>query len=577
VLTVSGAGYTVGAGLSLDALASRVSFAGTGYTLNTSVALAAGQRLDLAGTWALAAGQSVTATGATLNLGDQSNNSSNAWSNAGSITATNSTTNLGGTFTLAALGTFNRSGGAVNLVGTLDNTGTTLALSPATGSWDLVGGTVKNGTYAASGGAELVFTGSGGTLDGVTAASDLDLTQGPGQAYAFVADGLTLASNATVRLGNAPGTTSGQLDFTNTQTLGGSGTVLFGKSGSNSLRANASGAGATLTVGPGVTVRGSSGSLTNYYGGGAIVNQGTILADDSGGAAGPYAYDRGFSGGNTASTADAIDTGGVTDPAPQAVYQTGRYAGSFSYALGGLTPGAGYTVRLDFAEFAWGSAGQRLFSVALNGTQVLSNFDIFAAAGGKDRAIAESFPATADGGGTITVAFTASRDNALINGIAVLSGGAVVQAVNCGELAGGTITVNPNTFTNQGTLQASNGETVSVSNFQPNAGKMIADVGSTIAITGNFTQAAAGTLTVNVGGTGSGQFGHVTVSQAATLAGTLNVAVVNGFTPSSGNQFTIITDASQSGTFGTLNLPPLDGGLAFHVTYDTKDVMLGVS
>ena len=42
----------------------------------------------------------------------------------------------------------------------------------------------------------------------------------------------------------------------------------------------------------------------------------------------------------------------------------------------------------------------------------------------------------------------------MVNGIEVLSGSTVVQAINCGQLAGGTITINPSTFTNQGTLQA---------------------------------------------------------------------------------------------------------------------------
>ncbi len=60
----------------------------------------------------------------------------------GTITATNSTVNLGGNFTLAGLGSFTRSGGTVNLTGTLNNTGTTLAFTAATGSWDLVGGTI---------------------------------------------------------------------------------------------------------------------------------------------------------------------------------------------------------------------------------------------------------------------------------------------------------------------------------------------------------------------------------------------------------------------------------------------------
>ena len=50
-----------------------------------------------------------------------------AWTNVGSISVTNSTTSLGGSLTLASLGSFTRSGGTVILSGTLDNSGTTLS------------------------------------------------------------------------------------------------------------------------------------------------------------------------------------------------------------------------------------------------------------------------------------------------------------------------------------------------------------------------------------------------------------------------------------------------------------------
>jgi hypothetical protein len=49
-----------------------------------------------------------------------------------------------------------------------------------------------------------------------------------------------------------------------------------------------------------------------------------------------------------------------------------------------LTPGVPYTVRLRFAEIgSVTAAGQRVFNVAANGVSLLSNFDIFAAGGGK--------------------------------------------------------------------------------------------------------------------------------------------------------------------------------------------------
>jgi hypothetical protein len=44
----------------------------------------------------------------------------------------------------------------------------------------------------------------------------------------------------------------------------------------------------------------------------------------------------------------------------------------------------------------------------------------------------------------------------------LLSGGTVVEAINCGQLSGGTITIGPNSFSNEGTLQASDGGTLEI-------------------------------------------------------------------------------------------------------------------
>jgi len=46
----------------------------------------------------------------------------------------------------------------------------------------------------------------------------------------------------------------------------------------------------------------------------------------------------------------------VTDPAPQAVYQTVRY-GNFTYTIPNLTPGGTYRVRLHFAELFGNNPG----------------------------------------------------------------------------------------------------------------------------------------------------------------------------------------------------------------------------
>ena len=110
-----------------------------------------------------------------------------------------------------------------------------------------------------------------------------------------------------------------------------------------------------------------------------------------------------------------VSTTGVTNPAPEAVYQTQRF-GNFTYALPQLIAGYSYTVRLHFAEGYWRAAGKRVFNVSINGAPVLTNFDIYAAAGGENIAVVKQFTATANASGQIVIVFTTDTDNAAVRG-----------------------------------------------------------------------------------------------------------------------------------------------------------------
>ncbi len=146
-----------------------------------------------------------------------------------------------------------------------------------------------------------------------------------------------------------------------------------------------------------------------------------IALNAGGSAVGQFVADANVSGGTVATpTASVIDTGGVTNPAPQAVYQTERY-GTFTYTFGGLTPGTSYKVRLHLVEYYWSAANARAFNVTINGMQVLTNYDIFAAAGGQNKAIVREFTSTPNGSGQIIVAFTVgSADQPKCSGIEIL-------------------------------------------------------------------------------------------------------------------------------------------------------------
>jgi hypothetical protein len=145
-----------------------------------------------------------------------------------------------------------------------------------------------------------------------------------------------------------------------------------------------------------------------------------LLAVDAGGAAvGAYRADAFFQGGTASQTTAVIDTSLVTNAAPLAVYQSERY-GDFRYTLTGLTPGRVYVVRLDFAELYWDTPGSRRFNVRINGSPVLTNFDVYAVAGAKDRAVRRQFAATADATGRITIDFASLVNYATVSGIALL-------------------------------------------------------------------------------------------------------------------------------------------------------------
>lgn len=138
-----------------------------------------------------------------------------------------------------------------------------------------------------------------------------------------------------------------------------------------------------------------------------------------GSAMGTYIGDIYYSGGLTFSAANTINTNGLVNPAPMAVYQSQRY-GNVTYTLPYLTPNASYKVRLHFAEIYWSATGQRVFNVFINGAQVLTNFDIVAATGGNFIGNIQSFNAISDANGFISLQFVSVTDNAGWNGIELL-------------------------------------------------------------------------------------------------------------------------------------------------------------
>jgi hypothetical protein len=166
--------------------------------------------------------------------------------------------------------------------------------------------------------------------------------------------------------------------------------------------------------GGGASTPSNEANATTSAGGGG----GGIQINCGGPAAAPYLADQDFTGGSTINHANAIDTSGVTNPAPVAVYQTARLGG-VTYTIPGFAAGSSHTVRLHFAETYWSAAGSRLFNVSINGTQVLSSYDVFQAAGAKNKAVVASATSSASSSGAFVIQLTSVKDNALVSGIEI--------------------------------------------------------------------------------------------------------------------------------------------------------------
>jgi fibronectin type 3 domain-containing protein len=143
---------------------------------------------------------------------------------------------------------------------------------------------------------------------------------------------------------------------------------------------------------------------------------------NSGGGDYSFVADEYFTGGgdNSPVTATINLTQPGANAAPMAVYQYGR-AGAFTYTIPNLTAGSTYTVLLHFAETYFSAAGEREFNVAINGTTVLTNLDIYGTVG-KDAALLETFTTTANSSGQIVIAFTVgAADQPLLMGLEIRS------------------------------------------------------------------------------------------------------------------------------------------------------------
>ena len=113
----------------------------------------------------------------------------------------------------------------------------------------------------------------------------------------------------------------------------------------------------------------------------------------------------------------------ASNAAPAEIYNSERYGNDFTYVFS-VPRDQRYLVRLHFAEIFDDGAGSRLENIYINRRAVLSNFDIYAAAGGMNKAVVKEFRVRASRRGNIAIRIMATPNspdqNAKITAIEIL-------------------------------------------------------------------------------------------------------------------------------------------------------------
>lgn len=125
----------------------------------------------------------------------------------------------------------------------------------------------------------------------------------------------------------------------------------------------------------------------------------------------------GFQGGDTVDRGASTKIEGTEDAK---LYQTERYSVE---AFMAEVPNGTYTVRLHFAETYSDITydGPRVFGVKIQGSEVLTDFDVYKSTGGLNKAIVKEFKDINVTDGLLKVDFVAKQQSPEINAVEVLA------------------------------------------------------------------------------------------------------------------------------------------------------------
>ena len=428
--------------------------------------------------------------------------------------AANQTNNAG---TLEAL-----NGGTLRLDGQVTNTGSG-HIDAGAGSTVIQNGvTITGGALNSTGSGTFVATNSyGNFLSGVTLNGTLDLASNVG--IERVVNGLTL-NNGKIDVNSGS-----WLTFSGDQTLGGTGAIVLGNTGGNYVGIEGT---STLTVGSDILIHGENGTIGQAVivgGSTTIVNNGRISADVATGL-----IDLAANQTNNAGTLEALNGGTLRLDGQVTNTGSGHIdAGEGSSVIqNNVTITGGTLNSTGSGKFVANSNfGNYLSGVTLNGTlDLATNTGIERVVNGltlnngkidvnNGSYLTFSGDQTLGGTGAIILGNTggnyvgiegsstltldsnvAIRGENGIVGTAIFVGGSTALVNNgliSADVNGGTIFVQANSTTNNGTLEAKNGGTLQLSNTVTNNNLVQALANPAVTYDGGATTTnnVAGTLT----------------------------------------------------------------------------------
>ena len=458
--------------------------------------------------------------------------------NTGTMEATN-----GGTLVFEG----NTEGG-----GTVDNTGGTIHADPGSAVQQYGSAIFKNGTLTTS--STGVIQGNNGngavTLDGVTINGTYQVLNG----FEYLAN--TVTNNGPFTVGT--GANSAVLDIAGSVTLKGSGTltlsnpndVMFGYGQNN---------GATLTNQSTIQGAGTINPTSNN----SFINQHIVSA-----------------------TQNMTINGNFSNPGTLKVSKGKTLyieSGLFSNFSGTTLTGGKYMVTGSFL-FDGASIAANAAGITLTGTSALigNQSAVNALANLSTNASAGTFTVT--GGQQFTTTLSGNFSNTGKVMVGKNSQFKVACNVNfsCPYMQSGGMTTVDGTLTDTFGVNINGGKLFGTGTIAASVvSKASVTAGDTAVKAGilspsTYTQNSTGSLNIQIGGTTVGtQYSQLAVANGASLNGTLNVKLINGFLPAIGNAFTILTTSARTGTFATVNLPTLSGA-HFAINYTATSVTLTV-